>query len=137
MPIAPPTKAIRCVRVRYVPDRRSSSLPGLGPDTGAAGGGLDGGGTGAAGVVGACANAKAGTANVTRMARTRGRTARKAYGTARVALRTIGVRISVRIASEATMSSGICHVQPWVTPNASELFSECRAMQGSSDPVWA
>ena len=40
-------------------------------------------------------------------------------------------------ASEATMITGICHVQLWVTPNASALLSACRAMHGSSDPVFA
>src|SRR5262249_48700210 len=108
-----------------------------GPETGAAGGGLEGGGAVGAGVVGACASTLAGRANVTKMARTRGRTAGRSYGTARAALRTICVRIPGRITNQPIMSGGICHVHPCVTPNASELFSECRAIQGSSEPVCA
>src|ERR671922_1353089 len=118
-----------------MPDSRSSSLPGLGPETGAPGGG----GGGEDGVVGAWASAEAGRARQSRRARATRRTAPGSlrYATAAAVLRTMGVRTAARIASETIMSSGICQVQPWVTPNASELLSECSAMHGSSDPVLA
>jgi hypothetical protein len=37
----------------------------------------------------------------------------------------------------ASIVTGICQFQCCDTPNASELFSACSAMQGSSEPVRA
>jgi hypothetical protein len=39
------------------------------------------------------------------------------------------------MASDPTISTAICQVQSWLTPNATELLRQCSAMHGYSDPV--